>query len=90
MTDIVEDQKINVSIYEINGGIIDIRTYENGVGETLSCGSAASCVASNVLSKNNKPIKIRSIGGELIFKKTKDGILMTGPTSFIYKGNINE
>jgi len=26
----------------------------------------------------------------LIFKKTKDGILMTGPTSFIYKGNINE
>jgi len=90
LKDIVEDQKINVSIYEINDEIIDIRTYENGVGETLSCGSAASCVASNVLSKNNKPIKIRSMGGELIFKKTKDGILMTGPTSFIYKGNINE
>tara|TARA_B100000927_G_scaffold286074_1_gene277020 strand:- start:1160 stop:1945 length:786 start_codon:yes stop_codon:yes gene_type:complete len=87
---VVEDHKINVSIYRENEGIIDIRTYENGVGETLSCGSASSCIASHVLSKNNKPIKIRSIGGELIFKKTKDGILMTGPTSFIYKGNINE
>jgi len=90
LKDIVKDKKINVSIYRENNGIIDIRTYENGVGETLSCGSAASCVASHVLSKNNKPIKIKSIGGELIFKKTKDGILMTGPTSFIYKGNINE
>ena len=90
LKDIVKDQKINVSIYRENDGIIDIRTYENGVGETLSCGSAASCVASHVLSINNKPIKIKSIGGELIFKKTKDGILMTGPTSLIYKGNINE
>jgi len=30
------------------------------------------------------------MGGELVFKKNKDGILMTGPTSFIYKGNISE
>ena len=42
------------------------------------------CVASYILSKNNK-LKVKSIGGELKFKNHIDGILMSGPTNYIYK-----
>ena len=42
-------------------------------------------------SKESKGIvKIASIGGELKFKNHGNGILMSGLTSFIYEGNINE
>ena len=56
----------------------------------LSCGSASLCVASNFLSKKDDLITVKTFGGEIIFKKIKDAILMKGPTTFIYKGNINE
>ena len=85
---IIKELDINLSIFKKDGSSIDIRTYENGVGETLSCGSAALCVASYFLK--DKLLKIRSIGGELVFKKNKNGILMAGPASFIYRGNISD
>ena len=85
---IIKELDINLSIFKKDGGNIDIRTFENGVGETLSCGSAALCVASYFLK--DKLLRIRSIGGELIFKKYKNGILMSGPASFIYRGNISD
>ncbi len=85
---IIKQLDINLSIFKKDGSTIDIRTYENGVGETLSCGSAALCVASYFLK--DKLLKIRSIGGELVFRKNKNGILMAGPASFIYRGNISD
>jgi len=84
---IIKDLDINVSIYTKSKGNIHIRTYENGTGETLSCGSASLCVASKSLS--NGKVKIISTGGELTFKRVKNDILMTGPSNFIYQGNIN-
>ena len=85
---VIKELDINLSIFKKGGSTIDIRTYENGVGETLSCGSAALCVASYFLK--DKLLRIKSIGGELIFKKNKNGILMSGPASFIYRGNISD
>ena len=85
---IIKELDINLSIFKKDGSSIDIRTYENGVGETLSCGSASLCVASYFLK--DKLLKIRSIGGELDFEKNKNGILMAGPASFIYRGNISD
>ena len=81
---------INLSIFKKTKASVDIRTYENGVGETLSCGSASLSIASHYLNKGFKSIKISSMGGDLIFRDVKDGILMTGPTSFSYEGNVNE
>ena len=43
-----------------------------------------------LLSKKDDLITVKTFGGEIIFKKIKDAILMKGPTTFIYKGNINE
>ena len=85
---IIKDLDINLSIFSKSKEDIHIRTYENGTGETLSCGSAALCVASKSLTKNK--VKIISMGGELSFKGNKNGILMTGPSNFIYQGATNE
>ena len=44
----------------------------------------------NILSKKDDLITVKTFGGEIIFKRIKDAILMKGPATFIYKGNINE
>ena len=57
----------NMSVFKICKDIIRIRTYENGTGETLSCGSATMSVA-YALSKelNSNELKISSRGGDTI------------------------
>ena len=47
-------------------------------------------ISSNFLSKKDDLITVKTFGCEIIFKKIKDAILMKGPATFIYKGNINE
>ena len=85
---LIKSLDINLSIFTKKDKFVQIRTFENGVGETLSCGSAALCVASHY--KRDRAIKIKSFGGQLRFENHRDGILMSGPTNFIYKGNIDE
>ena len=86
---LIKKLELNLSIFSIKDGFVRIRTFENGVGETLSCGSASLCVASYILSKKDK-VKVRSMGGDLKFINHRDGILMSGPTNYIYKGNVDE
>tara|TARA_B100001758_G_C18402632_1_gene609974 strand:+ start:233 stop:1018 length:786 start_codon:yes stop_codon:yes gene_type:complete len=90
LENVLKKYECNLSIFKKNKGLIQIRTYENGTGETLSCGSAALCVAAKFLVDNKNSLKISSIGGELEFSFHEDVILMSGPTNFIYKGNVNE
>jgi diaminopimelate epimerase len=77
----------NLSIYKLLKGDIDIRTYENGVGETLSCGSAALAVASLCIKDK---CKVRSSGGTLNFKKrNNDTMEMIGPAEFVFSGSFD-
>ena len=77
----------NLSIYKVSKNIAEMRTYENGVGETFSCGSAALAVTSLCIKNKFKTI---SPGGELNFiKKNNANIEMMGPAKYIYSGNID-
>ena len=58
----IKSLKCNLSIYRISKEQIDIRTYENGVGETLSCGSASLAVASLCIKDKCKVKSIRYRG----------------------------
>lgn len=49
-----EIKNFNLSIYKNSKNSIAIRTYENGTGETLSCGSATVSVAYALLKDTNK------------------------------------
>ena len=79
----------NLSIYKVLKDNIDIRTYENGAGETLSCGSASASVASIELHKKSKTT-ILSSGGKLQFLLYKDKLKMIGPAKNVFKGVIEE
>ena len=90
LKNIIKKESMNLSIFEITkNNLFQIRTYENGVGETLSCGSAALCLANNFL-EGKKKLKVKSHGGVLEFKNVDKYILMQGPSEFIYQGNIVE
>ena len=81
---------INLSIYLKDKDSYNIRTYENGVGETLSCGSASFSVAYLCLKDEIKKTTIKSSGGSIKFTKLDDRILMSGPTKFVYSGSFHE
>jgi len=87
----------NVNFVETDKNGIYVRTFERGVEEeTLSCGTGvtASAIAS-VLSGHigTNSIKIKTKGGDLsvsfiITEKNISDIWLSGPATFVYKGEI--
>jgi diaminopimelate epimerase len=85
----IKPHKINVSIYKKSDTDIRIATYENGVGMTLSCGSASASVAFLNIKKG-LALDIYSDGGSLNFLAANDKLIMQGPTELSFNGVINE
>ena len=87
---IIKPYKINLSVYKkSSNNNVEIRTYENGAGETLSCGSASASVAFLNTKELNKPINILSKGGKLEFNVKENTITMSGPATFVFSGEIS-
>lgn len=82
------DEPHNYEIKEIN-----VRTYERGVGETLSCGtgSTASVLTLNALGYVNKgePITVHTVGGDLVVELKEEGAYLTGPAETVYNGVVD-
>ncbi len=88
----------NVNFVEqINENTFKVRTYERGVeDETLSCGTGATAVAiaSHQSKKtNHKSIHLETLGGnlEVSFDVENDlykNIILKGPATFVFKGEI--
>ena len=84
---IIKPSGINLTIYKVIGQTAEIRTYENGVGETFSCGSASLAVASLCIKDKFKTV---SPGGELSFiNKNGANIEMMGPAKYVYSGKVD-
>ena len=85
-----EIKDFNMSVFKICEDIIKIRTYENGTGETLSCGSATISVA-YALSKelNSNELKISSRGGDTIVRILNDGVISDASAGIIREGFLN-
>jgi len=72
---------------------IRLRTFERGVGETQSCGSAA-CAAASIGIRNKSltsPVEVSMPGGKLTIEWEGEGtpLWMEGPTSWMSEGQIN-
>ena len=82
-----EIKDFNMSVFKICEDIIRIRTYENGTGETLSCGSATMSVA-YALSKelNSNELVVSSRGGDTIVRILDDGVISDASTEIIRDG----
>ena len=85
-----EIKDFNMSVFKICEDIIKIRTYENGTGETLSCGSATISVA-YALSKelNSNELKISSRGGNTIVRILNDGVISDASAKIVKEGFLN-
>jgi len=87
---IIKPYNINLSVYKKSpNNNVEIRTYENGAGETLSCGSASASVAFLNTKKLNTPVNILSKGGKLEFNVSENTITMRGPATFVFSGEIS-
>ncbi len=83
----------NITFYQLHDEhIVEIRTYERGVGFTLSCGSASIALASEVFLENPSlnALTIKSKGGIYQIKKQKDYLLLEGKVHLIMKGDIEK
>lgn len=81
--------KTNVNFCKIiDSNHLDVVTWEKGVGMTLACGtgSVACAFLSQKLYDCEKKIVVHVKGGELVMELVGDDIYMTGPTTFICKG----
>jgi diaminopimelate epimerase len=71
---------------------ISVRTYERGVGETLSCGtgSTASVLALNELGYINAsvPVTVHTKGGDLMVELKDEGAYLMGSAEVVYEGGV--
>ncbi len=68
---------------------VDMRVWERGVGETLSCGSGASAtmVAARLLGLVDDAIELRVPGGVLSLEWPGEGdVMLTGPVEEVFRG----
>ena len=85
-------KKTNVEFIQIiDRKNIRQRTFERGAGETLACGSGACAVtvAAHLKGLTERNVNIYLDGGQLSIDWLEDGIWMTGPTSFVFKGILS-
>ena len=86
-------QKTNVQIAEIiNPTTIKVKVWERGSGVTLASSSSACAVAvaSNRLALTTGVVRVALDGGNLFVDWQKDGVWVTGPTAFVFSGEISE
>ena len=88
-------KKINVEFAKvIKNNHIEVRVWERGAGETLSCGSGACAVAILAIKRNivnSREVKIKFRGGNLSIRWEKNGdIIMIGDYKKIFTGKLDK
>lgn len=86
-------KRVNTEFVEIiKPGLLRMRVWERGAGETWACGTGtcATVVAACLNGYTNKGEDVRVIlnGGELVINYTDERVLMTGPAVISFTGEI--
>jgi diaminopimelate epimerase len=85
---------VNVGFMEIvDRSRIRLRVFERGVGETLACGSGAcaAVVIGRIQGALDENVTVELRGGDLVVSWAGEHkpVLMTGPATFVFEGNID-
>ena len=74
----------------IDRGILQMRVWERGAGETLACGTGAcaSLVAAVLGGHANRTVQMKLSGGNLLLQWSAEDnhVYQTGPAAFVYDG----
>ena len=86
-------QKANVGFMQVlNRGEVRLRVFERGVGETMACGSGAcaAAVAGRMRGLLDERVRVHLRGGYLNIEWRGEGdqLLMTGPATTVFEGQI--
>ena len=91
-------QRVNASFVQIiDRHIINMRVFERGAGETLSCGTGAcAAVVAGILQRRlDSPVLVHTRGGDLEIEwgyqlqGTLAQVMMTGPATTVFDGQID-
>ncbi|MBQ9347768.1 MAG: diaminopimelate epimerase, partial [Oscillibacter sp.] len=76
----------------INPGMIKMRVWERGSGETLACGTGAcaavAAAVANGLCAAGTDVTVRVRGGTLIVNWTEERVTLTGSAKLVFTGEI--
>ena len=76
----------------IDDHTLQMRVWERGSGETWACGTGAcaTVVAAclNGWCKKGEDITVRLRGGDLVIRYTDETVLMTGPATTVFEGEV--
>lgn len=89
---VVFPNKTNVEFAQVAEGIIRLRVWERGVGETLACGTGAcaTVVAASLAGLIDREAVVELPGGELVVRWGEDGhVYMSGPADEVFCGAID-
>jgi diaminopimelate epimerase len=85
-------ERTNVEFARLMPDGIDVRVWERGVGETLSCGTGACAVAAAANEAGLAPpnVSVRFRGGALDVERRPDGeVLLGGPVRHVYEAEVD-
>ena len=86
-------ERVNTEFVEvIDENTLKMRVWERGSGETLACGTGACATAVAAVlcgyCKLDTDITVKLRGGNLTIRYTGDTVLMTGPATVVFEGEI--
>ena len=70
-----------------------MKVWERGAGPTLACGTGAcaSAVAAVLNHKTGRSVTVHLPGGDLLIEwAADDHVYMTGPASYVFRGELVE
>jgi len=83
--------RVNAGFMEVvDRNRIRLRVWERGVGETLACGTGAcaAVVAGIRRGRLESPVHVATRGGELTIAWSGGPVMMTGPATKVFEGEI--
>jgi carbamoyl-phosphate synthase large subunit len=86
-------ERVNTEFVEaLSPDTLKMRVWERGSGETLACGTGACAAAVaavlNGVCKRDTDITLKLRGGDLTIRYTGDTVLMTGPATVVFEGEV--
>ncbi|HWC33164.1 MAG TPA: diaminopimelate epimerase [Actinomycetota bacterium] len=83
-------ERTNVEFIDVDDGVVNVRVWERGSGETMACGTGAcaSLVAANLMGLAPRRAIVRFPGGDIDVEWTEGTVLMTGPAEHVFDGTL--
>lgn len=86
-------KRVNVGFMQVlDAHTVRLRVYERGAGETLACGTGACAAVVAGIRRQllTSPVRVITRGGELsIAWHGSDSVLLTGPATTVFTGDID-